>query len=30
MNILLEPSRFAAVAGIGVIILTGVLYLAFW
>ena len=26
----LEPSRFAAVAGVGVIILTGVLYLAFW
>jgi SSS family solute:Na+ symporter len=26
----LEPSRFAAIAGVGVIILTGVLYLAFW
>ena len=26
----LEPSRFAAVAGVGVIILTAVLYLAFW
>ena len=30
MNILLEPSRFAATAGVGVIILPGVLYLAFW
>jgi len=26
----LEPSRFAAIAGVVVIILTGVLYLAFW
>ncbi|MEN9469559.1 MAG: hypothetical protein RL630_1292 [Verrucomicrobiota bacterium] len=26
----LEPSRFAAIAGVGVIILTAVLYLAFW
>jgi SSS family solute:Na+ symporter len=26
----LEPSRFAAVAGVGVIILTVLLYLAFW
>lgn len=26
----LEPSRFAAVAGVGVVILTGILYLIFW
>jgi SSS family solute:Na+ symporter len=26
----LEPSRFAAFAGVGVIILTGILYLVFW
>ena len=26
----LEPSRFAAVAGVGVVILTGVLYMVFW
>ncbi|MFM8981605.1 MAG: transporter, partial [Spartobacteria bacterium] len=26
----LEPARFAAVAGVGVIILTVLLYLAFW
>ena len=26
----LEPSRFAAVAGVGVVILTGILYMVFW
>jgi solute:Na+ symporter, SSS family len=26
----LQPSRFAAVAGVGVVALTGILYLAFW